>query len=370
VRWWVVAGAVVACLLACGGLPLPFGPIPLERDLEGPGQMAAAALAARIEGGRYPDEILEACDEHAERLTWLAARHDEGAVLSASLWAMASCADALHPPDARAVAGARLGHEDRGVVGGAMAVAGALLPDLGADDPVIAGLVELASSDRQPLAVRVEALEALDRRPWGQEPAIVGAFVHALHAEGAPVVVATALERLRYRAAGVGEAERPRFVSIVLVLAGDIDPAVRGLAALALARLAPDDEDVRARVLGLLEDDHGYTRSAAAQALADMGYLPAARALVAGLPDDAPNTWQMLAWTRLDGSEDQKRFVGSRFERVDDAWLRALERLTVDLDAPFVYREIDLRYKELDIIAATRDATRWLREHGDAVPER
>ena len=68
-RSWVGGGVLGLWSLACAGLPGPFGPISLERDLEGPAAMAAAALAERVEGGSFPEEIASACDEHAGRLT-------------------------------------------------------------------------------------------------------------------------------------------------------------------------------------------------------------------------------------------------------------------------------------------------------------
>ena len=94
-------------------------------------------------------------------------------------------------------------------------------------------------------------------------------------------------------------------------------------------------------------------------------------ALVEHLDDPARSTWDLLPFTRLDGTELVQHHTASIFERVDDAHLRAIVRLTEGFgEDRFVYRDVNLRYLNLDVVAATRDARRWYEEHRDLVPER
>ncbi|HHO52666.1 MAG TPA: hypothetical protein ENK18_17790 [Deltaproteobacteria bacterium] len=346
-----------------------FLPIPLEHDLEKGSALAAAALGERAVGDRFPSEVAQDCEAHAERFTWLAARHDEPEVITAALWAMIGCREQLHPPDARQVAIGRMRHDDPAVVGGALLLAAPLVPELEPGDALVQGVVDVAISEHG-MPLRIAALDVLDGRTWSLEPQVSIAFYDALMADTLPSLTAIALERLRFRGVGLTLIDKPRFRAAAMVLAGDIDPGIRGFAALALARLEPEDHEVQGRILGLLDDKHPYTRSAASDALADMGYREAIHELVRRLDDREPNIWRMLPWTRIDGERARLEFVGSRLERVDDAHLRALERLTADLEEPFVYREINLRYKDLDILAATRDAQRWYEANGESIPRR
>ena len=351
---------------------MPWQPpeIVLEHDMEDSGALAAAALAQRVSNRRFPAATAADCAAHAGRFTWLAARADDPEVQEASLQAMIGCRGSLHQPDAIAVAAGRMQHsDDVGVLGAALDLAFPWADEVAVESPLIDGLVRAAIEPKH-MGVRIEALEVLDERVWSQETRVSVAFYEAMMAEWKPSLTATSLRCLTYRGAGLTAADRWRFLTGAMVLASDIDPGIRGMAALALARIDPDDEDVRARVLSLLDDKHPYTRSAAAEALADMGYLPAVHELVARLDDQEPNLWRMLSFTRPDGRKDRLRFRGSHFERVDDAMLRALERVTADLDEPFVYRDVHLLYKDLDIISATRDARRWYEEFGSQLPRR
>jgi hypothetical protein len=185
----------------------------------------------------------------------------------------------------------------------------------------------------------------------------------------APVRTA-ALRLVRFRASGIvdptplQEAARP--------LLADIDPGIRGRAALALARLSSDDPELPNVLVGLLDDSHAYTRSAASEALADLAFLPATHDLVARLDDQATNTWDLLPFQRLDGTSVVQHHVGSLFERTDDAFLRALVRLTEPLgEARFQYREVHPgKWRDLDILAAGRDAAKWYADHEQELPTR
>lgn len=351
-------------------LPWEPAPIALLHDLDGSAALAAAALANQVHDRRFPTQVILDCESHATRFAWLAARAEEAPTIEASLRAMMSCRGQLSEADVLSVAAGQLFRsDDPGVLAAALDLARPYITDLPVDAPVVAAVIDVAIRHRD-MGTRIEALEVLDERVWSQERAVSDAFYEALMAEWKPSLTATALRCLTYRGAGLTAEDRGRYVVASMILASDIDPGIRGFSALALARIAPDDEEVRARVLGLLDDPHPYTRSAAAEALADMGYLPAAHELMTRLQDDERNVWRMLPFHRPNGQPDRLRFAGSHFERVDDAMLRALERLTEELEHPFVYREVSLRYKALDIVAATRDAQRWYAEHGDALSRR
>lgn len=367
--WGAVARGValavgIAAALACSGLP--FRPaVALEGELTGPERDAALALGETVDPGTatFPAEIATDCAAHARAVTWLAARATEPLVRAAALRAVAGCLAEAHPGDVAAVTLGAVGAEDRLELAAGLALAGARLAL--EDDGTVVGALLPRLADPDP-AVRYDALLAVDQRSWGERAEVVAAVDGILRAPE-PWLVTEALRRLRSRASGIPD---PGGLPATLTaLLGDIDPGIRGRAALALVRLTPADPALPDRLLGLLHDKHAYTRSVAAEALADLGYLPAAHALVAGLPDPDRNTWDMLAFTRLDGSQEVPRHVGSLYERVDDAFLRALARLTEPLGVgKFVYRDINLRYLSLDLIAATRDAARWYEAHRAALP--
>lgn len=365
---WEVAGILslgLALMLACSG---PFGTTPIEISKElSPEQIAKAdQLAGLVVEGTFPAEASAACAENALFFAWLAARSDDPLVVIASLRAGAVCSqDPAADPGissdlARAVAH-HLADSDPTVVLAAFAAADALVAPLPPDHPLVYALIEAASSPRP--EVRYEALIVLDRRTWATEPLVALSFLHALQINDAPWLVTEVLRRLRYRASGLVDAEgttQASFRSAGLVLTQDLDPGIRGRAALMLARLAPKDEDVIGALMRLLDDPHGFVRSAAAEALAEADHREAIAAILSRIDDPARNTWDMLPFDRLDGTREVPHHVGSLFERVDDAYLRALVVLSSSMgDNAFVYREISLRYRDLDIIAATRDAKQW-----------
>jgi hypothetical protein len=363
-RRWAV-WAVVGSGLACAGLPFEPDPVPLRTELAGPEAEAARALAVDLVNGRFPSDVASACSDHGPTFVWLAGRHERSAVVAASLFAAAGCVAEVDPTDLAAVATRALESPDPMVLLSAFRAAEAVIVDLPPSDPLILALVG-RTGDPNPVVV-YEALTVLDKRVWTDEPLIAAAFLRALDADEAWLVT-EALRRLRYRAKGL--ADPAPFVQTCLRLTGELDPGIRGRAALALARLAPEEPNVRDTLLRMLDDPHGFARSAAGEALGDMAYLPAIHAILPRIDDPSRNTWDMLKFTRLDGTSEVPHHVGSHFERVDDAWLRALVQLSEPLgDEAFVYREVNLRWRDLDIIAATRDAKKWYTEHQASIPD-
>ena len=286
-------------------------------------------------------------------------------MVAAALTAAAGCVAEVDAGDLARVATANLGEADPAVLLAALAASEAVIGDLPPTDPLIARLVA-RSTDPDP-AVRYEVITVLDKRAWSQEPLVGVAFLAALR-DDAPWLVTEALRRLRYRAKGLSEPEP--FVATCTLLAADRDPGIRGRSAQALARLAPEDPNVRELLLRMLDDPHGYTRSAVAEALGDIRYVPAIHSILPRIDDSAKNTWDMLPFTRLDGTREVPHHVGSHFERVDDAYLRALVLLSEPLgERAFAYREVNLRWRDLDIIAATRDAKKWYTEQQASIPD-
>jgi HEAT repeat protein len=369
-RWraaaWVL-GLGVPVVLGCAGLPFGAPPIPLAEELAPEETEAAHAMAVHLVHGRFPTEVAEDCDANADRFVWLAARHPDSEVVVAALVAAGGCS--MDDPDAATgdlprIVASRLG-EPGEVRAAALVAAAAVIREVPEYDPLVARLAALTSGGSP--EVRYEALQVLDGRAWSEEGQPAAAFLAVLHDNDWPYLVTEALRRLRFRAVGLTHPEP--FVRICSVLAADHDPGIRGRAALALARLAPEDAEVRALLTSMLDDPHGFTRSAAAEALADAGVAEAIHPLVARLDDSAKNTWDMLPFTRLDGTREVPHHVGSHFERVDDAYLRAIVTLSAPMgEDAFVYREVNLRYRDLDIIAATRDAKKWYLANAERIP--
>lgn len=358
---------VVAVGLGCAGVPFWSRPIPLAEELAPEEVEAAHALAVHLVDGRFPSDVAEDCQANGERFTWLAARHPDPGVVGAALIAAGACAKgdpAAAEGDLPVVVASRLG-EPGAVKAAAIGAAQSVIAEVPAHHPLVARLAALTSGG--PPELRYEAMQVLDGRAWSDEGQVAVAFLAVLHDNDWPYLVTEGLRRLRYRAVGIEQPEP--FVRICSVLAANRDPGIRGRAALALARLAPEDPQVRGLLLDMLDDPHGYTRAAAAEALADAGVTEAIHALIERIDDSAKSTWDMLPFTRLDGTREVPHHVGSHFERVDDAYLRAIVTLSAPMgEDAFTYREVNLRYRDLDIIAATRDARKWYAAHAEQIP--
>lgn len=362
-RRWVTAAVLAMAGLACGGV---FGPgaVALTHDLSGSEAEAARALGGELVEGRFPEAVAADCEAHARDWPWLAVRADDTSVRVAALHAAADCVGSLDRADALAVAAGVLGDPEPAVVGGGLALASALLPDE-PDGSMLARRVADLVAHGSP-AARFDALQALDRTTWTQDPELTRAYLDALAADE-PFVVSEALRLVRYRTAGLVDPDA--FREAAMGLSSDIDPGIRGRAARVLARLAPEDPAVRARLIELLGDEHPYTRAAAAEALGELEWPSAAHPLMALVEDHAKAAWDMNAFERLDGRTEVPHHTGSPFERVDDAALRALQRATTSLgEEGFHYREVSLRYLDLDVIAAGRDAKRWYEAHAGTIP--
>ncbi len=355
-----VAGAALAVVLGCAGMPLtgPSVPSPgpeLEVEVKG--------WSDRLVDGALPDDAVD-CERHVVALPWLVATTDDPALGRAALEGMLPCEVSVEHRQLALLAA--LSHPDRSFVGAALELAGEHLAEAAVGDPVVQAVAETLVG-HEDLGVRYEALEALDRYTWTADPLAAQAMLEAL-TDDAPPVVSETLQRARFRAAGIQEVEA-WVATARFAMRAHLDPGIRGRAALLLARLAPDHGGVGREVRGLLADEHPYARSAAAEAVAEMGDLAGVHALLPLVDDEAANGWLMLPWDATSGRKRRQLHVGSHLERVDDAALRALASLTEPMgDEGFTYREIHLKYLELDLISARRDAKAWYEAHLDALP--
>jgi len=280
---------------------------------------------------------------------------------------LARCPDA---PDREAIAIYLMGHPEPAVAGAALRLAKALLAERehSPRDPLLEEVVR--ATTHEDMAVRFEAVEVLDTVPWTSEPALEAAMLQAA-ADPSPPVVAEVLGRAYQRAAGLQEVDAWAMIARYALLA-HLDPGIRGRGALLLARLRPEQRSTRLLLRAALDDDHPHVRAIAARALAEAGDRAAVHLFVERLRDDeatqVPATWAMLPWEGTDGRERELVFEGAYFERVDDAMLRAAAKLTEGMDQPFVLRDINLRYLDLDLVAGVRDLMGWYELHHDELP--
>jgi len=352
----VVFAGLVPWVLACGGLPLPGASVPAP-----PPEARAAVEALTVADAGFEEAV--DCAEHGDGLAWLAG-HADPLRARAGVLVLSRC-----PVDAtahrRLALAQALGRPEPGVVGAALQGAAVDLAEADPDDPVLRAVaaVMLTHADK---GVRFEALEVFDRYPWAADPWASEQML-AVVRDAAPPVVSEWLERVHARSAGL-EDPIPWLATARYATKAHLDPGIRGRAALLAARLAPDHPGVRRELRALLADKHPYARSAAAKALADAGDQGSIHLLVGLLGDKEPSTWKMLPWEATDGSTRRLVHKGSHFERVNDAVFRAIEELTSPMDDGYRYRSVSLKYLELDLISAQREAERWYEEHGDALP--
>jgi hypothetical protein len=326
-------------------------------------EVEAKGWADVVDDGTLPDGAID-CERHEVALPWAVQNVEAPEVQRAALLGMLGCPIG-HEHGAMAIETA-LGSPDLAVQGAALELAQEYLAQR-EQELTLVPLVASVLRHHEAVGMRYEALEALDTYTWTTDPVASDAMLHAL-VDDAPPVVSEALERARYRAAGI-EQPLPWLATARFAARAHLDPGIRGRAALLMARLAPDDPSVRQQLREMLHDEHPYTRSAVAAAIATTGDLSAVHDLMTLVDDESPNGWLMLPWDAPSGRKRRQLHVGSHLERVDDAALRALEELTESMgEEGFRYREVQLKYLKLDLIAARRDAEAWYEAHRDELP--
>jgi len=359
-----VAGGRIGLAVGCLGVVLACGGGPVAPTLTAPPSEAARQEAAPWIASESVPEL--ACDAHGATLAWLALEAPPP-VAAQALDGLVGCPGAS---DRELLAVHRLADPDPAVAGAALRLAATLLAERSpvADDPLVAGVV--ASTGHGDRAVRYEAVEVLDTFPWTSSPQLEAAMLEAA-GDASPPVVSEVLRRAYDRAGGLQQGDAWAMTARYALLA-HLDPGIRGRGALLLARLEPESVTTRRLLRDAVDDTHPHVRAVAAAALADAGDVAALHLLAARLRDEdsvqVGANWAMLPWTGTDGAERTQVHEGSYFERVDDAMLRAAAELSEDLDEPYVLRDINLRYLELDLVGATRDLQSWYDAQGDALP--
>ncbi len=355
VRRSALLGVGLAVLLGCAGLAST------TPNLSQPPSEAVRAEAAPWLAAEQLPRL--DCEEHGSTYAWLALEAPPP-VAAQALDGLEGCPDA---PDREALAAFRLADPDPAVAGAALRLADVLLVDRvpTADDPVVAGVI--ASTRHADKAVRYEAVEVYDTVAWTSSPELEAAMLDAV-ADPSPPVVAEVLERAYDRAAGLQRVD-PWAMTARYALVAHLDPGIRGRGALLLARLQPTSATTRRLLRAALDDPHPHVRAIAAQALAEAGDRAAVHLLVERLKDEdvvqVGANWKMLPWEGSDGRRRQQLFEGSYFERVDDAMVRAAASLTEGMDEPYVLRDINLRYLDLDLVGCVRDLSAWYEAHAD-----
>ncbi len=219
-------------------------------------------------------------------------------------------------------------------------------------------------------SVRFGVIEAVSHvRLFQKDKSIAKALRKTLDDKEA-FVVSQALFRLRTSSQQL--VLRDSFFQKTKELLGHQDPGVRGRATVFVARLAKEDEkqSLVALLEPLLQDKHAFVRSSAATALAQLGSLKSAHAMMALLDDSTRNTYA-IPFTQITGEKRKVHHDGSAWSRVDDAVLYALKTLTVPLkEKKFVYRKVEYKTEKKDIAEAIKDARKWYKRHKKSLPPR
>ncbi len=238
-------------------------------------------------------------------------------------------------------------------------------------DDVKRRLSKVAAEDARP-AARRRALRALARvSSYADDPEIADTL-HAALSDDAAVVVTTALFLLRDQAYRVPA--RGRFVEATTRLLAHADPGVRGRAALVLAGMARAEGQEGAAseaIEPLLGDPHGFTRAAAATAVARLGQVRFLPTLVRMLDDHAEARYELGGWTTLLGEPGVIVHLGSPWSRVDDAALSAIAFLAgSERTAPLARGVVDPADVDGSLRAEAARAREWFaqQEMGGGTP--
>ena len=198
----------------------------------------------------------------------------------------------------------------------------------------------------------------------------VDVYLSVLSAEE-PWLVSQALEELSRNTYSLIRVDE--FKEQLMGLLHSEDAGTRAGAANMLGRLAVDDEDAGKAVHALLFDENPYVKSEAAEGLSYAKRLASVHKLVEMLNEkgaDAENKYELDGFVDLEGEPAKIYRSGSVWNRVDDAVLTAIERLTQELDEAdrFDYPSINHENKESEIAAAVAAAKKWYKSHKSSLP--
>lgn len=230
------------------------------------------------------------------------------------------------------------------------------------DRAVVDKLVQIVTQHTE-IGARMEAQETLFlMKDYLKDPAVAGAFLASL--QDKPAIQSNALFRLRSGAYDLPN--KKEVFQAVLGLVNSEDPGVRGRAwqFLCLATDQGDKAQLIAQATKALEDKHPFTRSAAAEALAEMAREHAVKPLMKLLGDKAANTYE-IEYPTLRGQKDSLHHDGSPWSRVDDATLYALESATAMLEGDLHFDYGDINYKQVDqdIAREVKHAQDWFQKN-------
>jgi HEAT repeat protein len=337
--------------------------IPVNLTLDAAQKKAAKELVGSIKNGRFPNEAVRDKSK-AKLFLYLAATSKKPEVVMAALQAMKMAFTSSEAykkkeyagKDYATVVAAHLDSKDLKIQGYALEAAPHAVSGKQPDASVVEALVKIASSHPN-VPARAEAIDRLRLvRNFQQDQKIANAFLQALDSDQA-YVVSKALFGLRLRATGL--VMRNKFLGRARKLMQHTDPGVRGRAAELAGRLGAGKPPVVREVVALLADKHPFTRSAACSALAHMGDLASVHAIIKLVDDTEKNTYDIRGFQTPTGRAGWVHHDGSAWSRVQDAAIRALERLSMRTGTRFKADRVDSKDVERSLSKNARAAKAW-----------
>ncbi len=344
---------------------------PTEEETKG-----AAELADKIQGGKMsPADFRN--KENKRLFVLLAATHNDPKVIGQALRGMNDThfkADDIDD-DYIAVTAAHLGSTDNRVLSGAFRAVTKVLTFKKETDQIIKALAANLSPDRD-AAVRYAALEAARSGDILKNEAVASQVLKALDAKE-NFIVAQAL--LAVKSGPRHETSKVEdFRKKIESLLKHSDPAVRGEACVALARIVPmtiDEEiisEIGDKIMPLLGDEHAFVISRAAEALAPLKHEKAIHEIVKHLDDKRPNTYTISIGKNIDGQSTTAHFDGSAWSRLNDAMLRSMQTMsffTKKSEADRFSYEVSFKTRDEDLDNAVAAAKKWYAKHKSAIPK-
>ena len=379
---------LVGALVGCGGSaeqpsepPAGDGAVKAEAPVEekqGGGddvQAKAEALVAGMKNGAFDYQETDKA-ENAQAFLYLADTSEDPAVQAAALRAMDNTWYSQEYKDYpivneeyHQVILKRLGSDDGSVQAAALKAGGASVAVDPPSRPVIDKLVELMSTDGKP-ELHYSVMDAIYRMDdWEDDDAVAGAVLKAMQNDPAYVK-----SEILFRAdSAYGLSNRAEWWDEVKKSLDDPDPGVRGRAVSVAYTLGRSDDAKKAelaeKIHGMLDDEHPYVRSEAAEVLAQMQHFASLPKFIALLDDSEGNTYDIRDFKEINGNSGSVHHDGSPWSRVDDAMLYAIERLTGSMgEQKFDYGDVGGDDWEEDIKREIGRAKEWYAANKGNIP--
>ncbi len=353
-----VAFLVLFCL-GCGDTKPPEDPDSEAR------QQSLAQLAERLRAGPLPAELLRDPALCHQLSAILATLPDTGLVLAAlrelpRCWGDEPQVDAVVP---------LLQSTDERVQAAALQTAAAAR-SRGARDERLEETLQLLTKDSRP-GVRLAAYESLVLGLGPNRGSATGQVLAEALQDPEVTVVATVLRGLSGRTYALED--RTAVEQACLALLEHSDPGVRGSAAAIVSQLVADSatrELVAQRLSAMLADPHPHVVSQAATGLGRLRHLAALPAVMRLLEDRRADTYSLLGAPRLDRPAETLVFRVSTWQRVDDAALRAIERISAGLqEDPFEYGAVRAERIDADIARQVAQAQLWYEDVAESLDQ-